>query len=83
MSRHDSLGGLKIASQVSVLYCSSLGGLTVTGGAVAVGGGGGAVEALGALLQSQSRDQRITRGKTNGQETLSYTHLTLPTKTIV
>ena len=37
-----------------------------SGGAVAVGGG--AVEALGALLQSQSRDQRITRGKTNGQE---------------
>ena len=34
MSRHDSLGGLKIASQVSVLYCSSLGGLTVTGAEV-------------------------------------------------
>ena len=29
---------------------------------------GRSVEALGAPLQSQSRDQRITRGKTNGQE---------------
>lgn len=51
------MAGLKIAGQVSVLYCSSL-RPDAAGGADAVGRAAEPLE----VLQSQSRDQRITRG---------------------